>query len=318
VNYKNVPAVLLDTCKSCNVYPTATTGNLQMVQNKRANAIDFFKDYPQFGLWIVFSVAQMVLWFILMPSLAGNVQNLNKKLLVEDFKISLWQVLGNTILPVILVGVFCWLFYIKMLGKQIITDDYFFSNFTDTTKIYAVIGYFVASLCFGTYLSLSYKLGTIDSYTKTKKLTRAGNPDLDAAYMALKTAFDNSFICSAIILSFCVIWTGIMVSAVNSTEAFRYYFLLSGKYAIPNDFVYLLGLMHTLILLIFYIPVKMKFNNLTVTQAVASDTGTGGASQSSSIFSALSDSIGPLLITISPLLASLVHSLLSLITKTPG
>jgi hypothetical protein len=105
-----------------------------------------------------------------------------------------------------------------------------------------------------------------------------------------------------------------MVNAVNGLEVFRFYTLLSGKYFIPNDFVYLQGLLHTLILLIFYIPAKFKFNNLTTEYCSSGESNDIGL-KSKTVFAALADSMGPIFITVSPLLASIIHSLLNLITK---
>jgi hypothetical protein len=88
-------------------------------------------------------------------------------------------------------------------------------------------------------------------------------------------------------------------------SGFRFYGLLSGKPFFDANFVYLLGLMHSLILLIFYVPVRLQFNGPSITQqqkdmVAEDDTG------SKKVLKAFWGNISTLLITVSPLITTFV------------
>ncbi|MES2109819.1 MAG: hypothetical protein V4577_13760 [Bacteroidota bacterium] len=308
---KTVKATLIDTTKTCLNLPGGIDANLQLRLNKRASRMAFFVDYPQFGLWIVFTIAQMILWAMVVPLLIGGIKETEIKI-GNNFSLETPKIVMNTIYSILITGVFLFAIFEVLIDQKIISNVYFLDRYECRIIIYGLIGYTVASFCLGIFVTLSKQLDEVNQTAVSANKMPSTDNSLNTKYEALKNLFENSFICCALILSFCVLWTGILISAVNNTEAFRFYYLLSGKNVIPNDFVYLMGLMNTLLLLIFYIPAKIKFNNLPITQ----DSATAAQQNSSSgIFTALSSSMGPLLITASPILASLVQSLFKLFTN---
>src|SRR6202012_5543315 len=104
---------------------------LLLRQNKRSTVIDFISDYPIFGLWIVLSIAQIMMWFILCPLLAGNLLNLRDKL-GTLYKIKGPERTLNFLLSFGFVLVFCLCFYLLLVDKYIITDHYFLNGFNKT------------------------------------------------------------------------------------------------------------------------------------------------------------------------------------------
>ncbi|WP_288882980.1 hypothetical protein [Pedobacter panaciterrae] len=307
---KIVQATIVDSCKLINkkirpeqrqLYST----ELELIQNKRASLLGFINDYPQFGLWLVLTIAQMMMWFLLIPLLTGNLLNLREKL-GEYYKISLIGILQRMIIPFLFIGIFCIYFYVVLAERHIINDNYFLSNYNACLNIYAIFGYGTAIYCFGTYLSLASQVSTLDN--NTKGILRSTDSTLNDQYLSLKSAFDNSFLASALILSFYVLWTGVSINAVNNTEAIKFYSQINGKPLIPEDFVYLMGLTHTCILLTFYLPVKLKFNSLPITKDTNADQSEGTPAKT--IFSTVREGLSTILVTASPLLASLIQKIL--------
>jgi hypothetical protein len=99
-----------------------------------------------------------------------------------------------------------------------------------------------------------------------------------------------------------------MINAIQSTEAINFLNGMTGKYFIPNDFSLLMGLLHTGILLVFYLPVKLKFNAM---QVVKDSTVAANQNPLSRVWSVLSDNLGTFMVTASPLLSSLLQSIFS-------
>jgi hypothetical protein len=91
-------------------------------------------------------------------------------------------------------------------------------------------------------------------------------------YQLCNRYFRFFFGASAIVLSVLVIWMGSLFQAGNELDLFHLYAQETGHPFLPNDFVYLYGGLHSLLLFIFYIPVKMRLMSMSF--AIPGDGGT--------------------------------------------
>jgi hypothetical protein len=302
---KQVEAQIIDTSTVLG-QPIMETTCLKLKLNKRPFLISFITDYPEFGIWIILTIAQMMLWFLLFPLLTGNIKDLKLKL-GQYYSITTDSILKNLIVPAAFVALFVLVFYRILADNTVIYDNYFFSGFNERFFYYALVGYALAIYCFGTFLTLIRQVTDMDEKARIRNLDRK-NSTLNDKYLALKEAFDNSFLASAVVLSFLVLWVGVTINAVNNTEAIKFYGTVSGKPLIPQDFIYLMGLLHTMVLLSFYIPAKLKFNSISLTKQ--EDAATANSTPTRKIFRLLAENLGTLLVTTSPLIASLIQKLL--------
>ncbi|MBN8850992.1 MAG: hypothetical protein BGO55_29170 [Sphingobacteriales bacterium 50-39] len=272
--------------------------------------IDFFGKYPIFGFWFFLSMGQMVLWFILIPLVIGAVRR--TKSIVSGLRYDIGNFLFFSLIPALVVGVFTWILYTKLIDAFVIKNCYFLDSFNPRMVWYAIPGYFIAILCFGSYLFLANKLQLLNEESKGKDLST--DEGLQQEYASLKSTFDFTFLASAIVLSAFVLWIGVLFNALNNMEVFRYYTLISGRSFFDPNFIYLIGLMHSLILLIFYVPVRLQFNGLSITQQQKEMT-MEDQSGSRKIFKAFWGSISTLLITASPLITTVLEKAISSITQ---
>jgi hypothetical protein len=95
-----------------------------------------------------------------------------------------------------------------------------------------------------------------------------------------------------------------LFNAINSSGVMKYFQFISAKPFLNNDFVYLVALFHTLLLLVFCIPIKIKFNFLKMVQ----DAAKGADGKTEKIWSFLSDSLPAILVTSSPLITGLLQN----------
>lgn len=302
-----IPASVSDTCRCLPNSPVTVKTTLMLKQDKRDSLLDWISDYPAFGFWLVLGIAQLMLWFILIPMLAGNLLSLKTKL-GNNYSLTLKQRWINALVPILVLGIFCLVFYQVMVDRFIITDGYFLNHFKWRMIIYGGIGYAVAAFCFYNFLTLANQFDSVNTMFMNVLATPSTNNStaLDK-YQSLNNAFNNAFICSAAVLSMFVFSEGVLINAVNGTEVIRFYQQINGQPLIPADFVYLMGLLHTCILLLFYIPVKLKFSTLAVTQPA---TQVAAGAPVKNMFSTLFSSLGTILVTASPLIAGFVQSLL--------
>jgi hypothetical protein len=278
-------------------------GDSLTIKKEKMALISFMEKYPAFGLWFVFSIAQMTLWFLLVALVVGAIQTAD---LVEP-KFSWSHGLFFSILPFLIIGLFVWLIYWKIIDTYVIEDFYFLDAYNAKMLGYAIPGYLVSILCFCGYLFLSNKLELLDKRARTNSLTLATDPELVKKYNVLKSAFNLTFLFTAIILSVFVLWMGILFYGVNGIEAMSYYTSLSGKPFIPYDFVYLVGIIHTLLLLIFYIPVRLRFNSLELKQENDALNNPGNSQKYLKTFW---DILSAVLVTTSPLLTTFVQKII--------
>ncbi|CAH0279699.1 hypothetical protein SRABI27_03738 [Pedobacter sp. Bi27] len=294
--------------------PISYTASLILKQDKRHELTAFAAENPAFGLWIVFTIGQMMLWLLLLPILSANMLNLKEPLAGEVYQISATDRAINTFLPLIFMGIFCYFFYVGLADSTIIRDDYFFTSYNNRMRFYAIPGYLISSFCFTSFLTMSRHFDNLNTESAGKK-TVITSDEFAKKFLAIKKAFDNSFTCSAIILSLFVFWAGLLIYSLNSTQAFQYYQKVTGTPLIPSDFVYLMGLLHTLILLTFYIPIKLRFNALQITQPEEMKIS---QVPNQKPFEAMLAGLGTVLINISPILAAVVQQLFKLFFDSPN
>ena len=93
----------------------------------------------------------------------------------------------------------------------------------------------------------------------------------------------------------------------------RFYTLLSGKQFLNYDYVYLIGLLHSLLLLVFYIPVRLRFNTLEIKQqnTAMQNAAPGGKKYISSMW----ESISAVLVTASPIIVTVIQKIISSILQ---
>ena len=289
--------------------------NIRLTRVPFPDKMAFFNKYPVFGYWYILGILQFTLWFLMGVLVIGMMPDLKQK---QGDTFSFRDYLWCCLTPFMIIGLFILVVYFGLIGDNVIKDTYFMNAFNGRMVLYSLPGYSLAGLCFGGYLYVAKRLrGLNEDYTKHNRKSF----DLQQ-FNRLKTAFKFLFFLCAAILSVFVIWVGSLFLSVNSMDSMKYYSLISGKLFIPNDFIYLIGLVHSLLLVIFYIPVQLEFKGMEVVrkQTPAANTGSAAAEESgapsgrtgfSDVFSTMFNNFSGVLITSSPLIISIIQSLLN-------
>jgi hypothetical protein len=224
---------------------------------------------------------------------------------------------------------------------------FFMRTFTNSMYMVMGIGYITGSCCLAGFIYIASALGYFSRSVKVKAkaqkiimqtnlidqndqedtAVKAKLNDLEVAkardheiYDKLINYFNTYFILSAIILSLLVLCTGALCNTINSLEFVKMLTKEWGYSPVRPDFVYLYGAMHTIVLLLVYIPAKMRFKEIQLPPiTVPGTTGdTVSPKENSKWFDLLKTPFGQLkdvLVVASPLLASLVQSLFDLLFK---
>lgn len=128
-------------------------------------------------------------------------------------------------------------------------------------------------------------------------------------YKKLRSHFTIFFYTSAFLLSMIVLATGSLFSAIGSLDLMRFLNLPPSYTFVRNDFVYLLGGLYSILLLIFYVPVKISLINL---ESQLPDTTIPGTNEKTwlPVFSSGLRTTASVLAASSPFLISIIQYIL--------
>jgi hypothetical protein len=293
------------------ISPEIWVAQVPLRRKSYACTADFFSKYPSFALWIFIGITQMIIWFLVIP-ICFFIYNMVQSDEAKHFYVnSNWWI--SLAMAFISVGIFCWLVYRFVIDKLIITDIYFMDGFKSRLTSYSFFGYLVAALSFTGYLFIASEIYALQKKYETSD--DAGKLKVQTTFVTAKKYFSIYFYITATILSIVVLWIGSLFSAINSMDVMRYYRYISGVSFLPNDFVYLFGSLHSLLLLIFFLPVQLNMFNLSsAIPALGANQNTDNSW--STLVKNLGQNLGNLIIVSSPILASLLHGLISSVTNT--
>jgi hypothetical protein len=301
-----LPVTLYDSCPIISSAPFFYKDVLK-IKKQPQQLTEWADSNSSFGLWYVFSIAQMCMWFLIAVLVVGIVRSTNS--IEPALSFNLKNAAFFSMLPFTVIILFVWLLYYKLIDGYVIDDSFFMDAFNSSMMCYSIIGYVAALICFSSYLFLSNKLELLNYNAQTSNFTITNNQKLADDYTKLSKAFDNSFLLSAVILSVFVLWMAVLFNGVNNTEVMQFYHKLSGRQLLNPNFVYLIAILHSLLLLIFYVPVRLRFNALEIKQQNAN--AANAVPGNKKYFSAIWESIGTVLVTASPLIVTVVEKLVS-------
>jgi hypothetical protein len=293
------------------ISPEIWTAPVPITRKSYACTADFFSKYPAFALWIFIGIAQMIIWFLVIP-ICFFIYNMVQSDMAKHFYVNTnWWI--SLAMAFVSVGIFCWLVYRFVIDKLIITDIYFMDGFISRLTSYSFFGYLVAALSFTGYLFIASEIYALQKKYETSD--DVGKLNVQTTFVTAKKYFSIYFYITATILSIVVLWIGSLFSAINSMDVMRYYRYISGVSFLPNDFVYLFGGLHSLLLLIFFLPVQLNMFNLS-SAIPALGANQNSDNSWSTLLKNLGQNFGNLIIVSSPILASLLHGLISSVTNT--
>lgn len=259
--------------------------------------VSFYEKYPGFGLWALLILFQFVACFILIPVSVTTIQEV-KRDLAGKYNVSGHPERWDLFTAFILVAVFGISLELTVTLNVRMGDQVFLHGYNVVIGIYRILAYLAAICCFAGFLYTSRILGnmlkTIGAQAVAQKAevvkrnsllslslvaaaapppevndltTRIAQSDADMAplkddYARLRKYFSIFFLTSAFLLSMVVLQVGALYSATNSLDLVRFLTAPPAKYLIRPDFIYLFGGVYSLLLLIFYVPVKITMINL--------------------------------------------------------
>lgn len=296
-NFKNDTTFVANVLDNSNLSTPGKSYTFKLKSKAAATKVKFINRNPVLGFWIVLSIGQMTMWFLISFLLIGWARSI-----VQTFD---WgSFLKSSILPTMAVALFAFLFYYSLADEYLFSPNMILSGFYSKMAWYAIPGYIAAAICFGIYIYAASQLRMLNTALLSSPLN---SPMSLEEFEKTKKLFNTAFLTSAMILSLFTLWIAILFAGINQMEIARFYRHLSGKEFLNGDLIYMVALLHTILLLLFYVPIKLKFNSLEINQAANRAQPPGPQKW----FTFLSKSMGTLLITTSPLITGLIERVIS-------
>jgi len=303
---------------------------------KATSDVAFITKYPQAGAWLLLILVFCSFCFLAFSTAlhsANAVNKLFKDQGVPKFNNKNYFLLCLAALVFILISLVIW--RLTFYDDYIIKPLYFYRHITRTTSWITVIGCVTGACCLGGFVytasMLSYFSAPLISARKAtakKQLTvdqadpdslRTSQDELLQAqeeqskktelFKKLSAIFQTYFLLSAGLLSLQILCTGALFSTVNSLDFVKMLTSDWGFSPARTDFICLYGGLYTIIMLLVYVPAKMRFSEVNLSGIEQTPT---------KWFDVLKNPLGHLsglLVASSPLLVSIVQSLIDTLFK---
>jgi len=318
------------------------------VKNFR-NDVSFFSKYPSAGVWLLSLFIFCAFSFISVSTcihLNNKVSKVFEDHSIQGMSPRNYYIAWISIFVILGVMAFIWraTFYDDELNKNL----FFMRGLRSTMNWITILGYICGSACLAGFMHTSAMLGFFAGKIKKKtkeigekkvamaQSTAANDANAVAGHEAdahrlederteqreiynnLLKIFNAYFVFAAMILTLLVLCSGGLFSLTNSLDFMRLLADDLGRSAARTDFVYLYGGIHTVLLLLFYVPAKMRFSEIDLVPADGDGKAAppeDGTSKWKNFFNAPLSQLKELLVVVSPLLASLAQSLFDMFFK---
>ena len=307
--------------------------------------LSFFLKYPNFGIWSLLLMIQFIACFIIIPLSMMTIFQV-KDALATNQKIKPQRHWFDLATSAILVTAFAGTAFFTAFRQSPFRSDIFMHGYHTVNLIYMGLAHLAAITCFAGFLytgrilaGMLLRLSTkatehkgllltrmtmaenasrgvasppshIDSINTSIDTTNSQLKVLKDEYIRLQKYFTIFFVTSAFLLSMVVLQMGALFSAVGSLDLIRYLSAPVGVELLRPDFIYLFGGIYSLLLLMFYLPVKVSMVNLQNTIPDLAGTGSDNTGWLASLAGGLKNFSG-VITAGSPLLLSIIQYIIS-------
>ena len=258
--------------------------------------IRFFEKYPDVGLWILFTCLVVSVYFIFASIFVSDIYNY--KNIIKDasqstgLSLSSKKIVGSILFAFILVFIFIGIQFITVYDTSIVPGPIFIEKYKAKFFFFLTSGGIVSSLFFGGYVTMGEVLKEITLMMAKKNRQKAKleavatrDQDQEDQLNNIKTSLasldhicgvsiqnlNKYFYTTSFILTAVVVVTGTLFTAVNNIDILKLYSYSFGSDFLNYDMIYLFGGLYSLLILFFYLPLRLVFSQMKEKYPEASD-----------------------------------------------
>lgn len=331
-------------------------GKARLVIRMPRSDIEFMTKYPNAGLWLLMLMVFCSFLFIAASTsfyLRRQIQDLFTVKEIEG--LSIWNYL--IIIGITMLGIFAiWgIGRLSFNDEDVVRCIFFLRNISTSLLWIQGVGIIAGASCLAGFIYsaglLAYfvkKAKELQDSINKKRITIEENKDLQKKesqkadldeeikgneaelsvlesslrndkdrFEKLRAHFQTYFTLSAIILSLLVLCAGFLYSTINNLDFVKMLSSDWGYSPARTDFIYMYGAFYTIILLLVYIPAKMRFSEINFpTIKETAQSGTEEEKKDKKWWQNITnpfEKFSGMLIAASPLIASVVQSLFEML-----
>jgi|GEM_PF-5707721 len=286
--------------------------------NAPGNNVAYFAKYPAFGVWVIIMFISFIFWFMLFLIMPTSMYQLhvrvNSLTAINTNKNRIYSTIFLCIVILFIFFLFALLSFYDGRGfnEQLFKHDYA----TSVYRVITVVGYFASAFCLSGFLLCAFFMYEI--MEKNIDFTSEEGKQYRFKLELLNKYFNLYLTIVAILFGLLVFSTGTLFTAYNSLDFIQLVQQESGKPFFSFDLLLLYAGIHSLILLLFYVPVKITRMQI---ESMYNEDGTTTSDLASSkatvkdTFKNVFTVFKELLLPASPLIAGILQKLLETLFK---
>ncbi|HPH83978.1 MAG TPA: hypothetical protein PLC48_00910 [Ferruginibacter sp.] len=241
--------------------------NYPVVAKPFSSNIDFFIKYPSFGVWALLVTTLISIWFILTIIFFAGLNQFKKKLSnslsLTGITLNNKKIAGYIAFSFLLVMAFFIVGKLTVYDKYNIVPVHMFIHFY-MGKFYILLGsgLIVAGIFFGGYLIMGDILKECSLLSGAANTSKEKQDQITELRILAHTNLDKYFITTAFSLTGVTIITGVLFTAINTMDFGKLYYTSFQRNFLSFDIVYLFGALYSILILLFYLPFRLSFNNI--------------------------------------------------------
>jgi hypothetical protein len=292
--------------------------------------IAFITRYPQAGVWLLLILVFCSFCFLAISTawhLAGKVRALFPGAGLSKYTYGI-----ICFITALVIALAIWIWKCTFYDVEIIKDIFFLQHLRTSMNLVKILGCIAGACCLAGFIytasMLSYFSEPLSKIRKrvaekrqaVKNAAPEALPKAQAAleeteqedaeteklFTRLSNIFQTYFMLAAIILSLLILCTGALFNTVNSLDFVKLLADDWGYSPARADFIYLYGGLYTIILLLVYVPARIRFGEVDM-------PGNAVLAENKKWYEILKNPFGNmkgLLVASSPLLVSVIQSLI--------
>ncbi len=277
--------------------PTKTVNHTYCLKVKYMDSDQFMLKYPNFGFWMLLLLIQVILYVLLILFLLT-------KLFTPMNNFPLGWKIAYVVLIVLVCIAFNYLLLSSNADTVIVKPVLFMCSMNNVFDVVNMLGYITAALCL---------TGMIFCSTAAASIGKSANiGDHRAELVDINTSFRTYFFIAALTMTLAVVTSGQFYTALNTLDLVKAFNANIGHDYFRIELIYLYGILHTFILMIFYIPTQLRLNDTNQKMLVAYPSD--GAQLKVLEPVPMVKKVMDLLVMGAPLLAAFVKSLVDIVT----
>ncbi len=296
--------------------------------------VAFITKYPAFGVWAILIFVMIISSSMVCIIIPSSLYMLKNRVSSLNITLQPYRALKTVFFFIAGLGLFFWVAYRSFFDTLSFNGNLFIHGYTKIYVTVCLIGYFATAICFTAFLVCAHYMFLIleddidltpNAYPPENDATDANNKanrDKAAAFtqklVLLKSYFNLYLIIIAISFGLMVIATGTLFTAFNGLDFIQAIQQTTHQPFLPFDGLFLYAGMHSFLLLLFFVPVKITMMQVEAmynqNQHIINNVGTGSNTWRT-FASNLINLFKDLLIPASPLIAGLLQKFIESFLK---